>query len=223
MSWGAANERRPVRSFVRRRPAVPVRRTRAHAPAPSSISVLATQAATGDQAAVDRLLRHVREMTHRYCQARLGSTPGSAHTVDDAVQEVCLSVLDSIEDYRLEEGSFEAFVYTLASRRVADQLRTLYRVPVPVADIPDEVEIDPTPEEAAMASEDARMARDLLSLLPDTQRELLILRVVVGLSSEEVADVLDMTPGAVRVAQHRALSKLRAVVSSDDALPGGES
>jgi RNA polymerase sigma-70 factor (ECF subfamily) len=41
------------------------------------------------------------------------------------------------------------------------------------------------------------------------QREILVLRVVVGLSAEETAIAVGSTPGAVRVAQHRALNKLR--------------
>ena len=45
--------------------------------------------------------------------------------------------------------------------------------------------------------------------LPDHQRELLTLRVAVGLSAEETATSLGMTAGAVRVAQHRALARLR--------------
>ena len=48
--------------------------------------------------------------------------------------------------------------------------------------------------------------------MPDKQREILVLRVVVGLSAEQTADAVGSTPGAVRVAQHRALSRLRRTV-----------
>ena len=56
---------------------------------------------------------------------------------------------------------------------------------------------------------DARLARTLLAHLPAAQRRLLLLRVVGGLSAEDTGYVLDMSPGAVRVAQHRALIRLR--------------
>ncbi|HUW16406.1 MAG TPA: sigma factor-like helix-turn-helix DNA-binding protein, partial [Actinomycetes bacterium] len=46
-------------------------------------------------------------------------------------------------------------------------------------------------------------------------RELLLLRVAVGLSAEETGRALGMTPGAVRVAQHRALSRLRLFMAED--------
>jgi RNA polymerase sigma-70 factor (ECF subfamily) len=54
----------------------------------------------------------------------------------------------------------------------------------------------------------------LLNTLPEKQREILRLRVVVGLSAEETAEAVNSTPGAVRVAQHRALSRLRGVLAS---------
>jgi RNA polymerase sigma-70 factor (ECF subfamily) len=53
----------------------------------------------------------------------------------------------------------------------------------------------------------------LLGVLPDKQREILILRVVNGLSAEETAEAVGSTPGAVRVAQHRALARLRKAIA----------
>jgi len=57
---------------------------------------------------------------------------------------------------------------------------------------------------------------DLLRILPDKQREIVVLRVVVGLSAEETADAVGSTPGAVRVAQHRALARLRKTLSAEE-------
>ena len=62
-----------------------------------------------------------------------------------------------------------------------------------------------------MAALEAQRARALLARLPAHLRELLILRVVTGLSAEETGNVLGMSAGAVRVAQHRALARLRAL------------
>jgi RNA polymerase sigma-70 factor (ECF subfamily) len=56
----------------------------------------------------------------------------------------------------------------------------------------------------------------LLRVLPAKQREILVLRVVVGLSAEETADAVGSTPGAVRVAQHRALSRLRKTLAAEE-------
>ncbi|CDZ87064.1 sigma factor-like helix-turn-helix DNA-binding protein [Rhodococcus ruber] len=56
-------------------------------------------------------------------------------------------------------------------------------------------------------------AAALLSTLTRRQRDILRLRVIEGLSVEESAAVLRTTPGAVRVDQHRALSRLRAALA----------
>lgn len=64
-----------------------------------------------------------------------------------------------------------------------------------------------------------RLARALLAHLPAAQRRLLLLRVVGGLSAEDTGYVLDMSPGAVRVVQHRALVRLRALAAGKAARP----
>ncbi len=174
-----------------------------------ALADLAQRASSGDVQAVENLLRAVRVLVHRYCRARLGSLSGAHHAADDAAQEVCLAVLKAIPRYRHEGRPFEAFVYRVAARRVADVMRAAYRDAVPVDEIPDSVCGDPTPEEVALSSADAARARALLELLPEQQREVVTLRVAVGLSAVEVGKALGMSPGAVRVAQHRALSRLR--------------
>ena len=58
-----------------------------------------------------------------------------------------------------------------------------------------------------------------LARLPTAQRRLLLLRVVGGLSAEDTGYVLDMSPGAVRVAQHRALVRLRALAAHEAGRP----
>jgi RNA polymerase sigma-70 factor (ECF subfamily) len=62
---------------------------------------------------------------------------------------------------------------------------------------------------------EAERVRALLRRLPRQQRELLVLRVLAGLSAQEVGNELGMSAGAVRVAQHRALARLRAIVREE--------
>ncbi len=186
--------------------------------APAGTSALhraAVRALSGEPQAVEDLLRSVRSLVVRYCRARLGSLPGAEQAAEDAAQEVCLTVLGALPTYRDTGRPFEAFVYTIASRRVADVMRAVYRGPVSVRTVPDAVDAGPTPETAVLRLADAERARDLLSRLPDQQRELLTLRVAVGLSAEEVGLALDMSAGAVRVAQHRALRRLRELAEAE--------
>jgi RNA polymerase sigma-70 factor (ECF subfamily) len=172
---------------------------------------LALLAASGDGAATENLLRDVRTLVHRYCRARLGTLPGAHHTADDAAQEVCLAVLTALPRYRHEGRPFEAFVYRIASRRVADAVRASYRDAVPVDEVPDSACPSPTPEDLALRSADADTARELLEHLPEQQREIIALRVAGGLSAAETGRALGISAGAVRIGQHRALTRLRAM------------
>jgi RNA polymerase sigma-70 factor (ECF subfamily) len=134
---------------------------------------------------------------------------------DDAAQEVLVGVLTALPRYREMGKPFEAFVFGIAAHKVADVKRQYRRNPVPTDAVPDGVDPDPGPEDVALRSDRARIARQLLDLLPEQSRELILLRVVVGLSAEETGRALDMTPGAVRVAQHRALARLRALAQAE--------
>ena len=174
---------------------------------------LAALAIQGDTGARDALLGHVRVMVHRYCRARLGRLPGSEHAADDVAQEVCLAVLAALPRYRDQGRPFEAFVFGIAAHKVADVQRSAVRAAVPTDEMPDEPDLGPGPEDQAVRSSDAAMLRSLLDRLPATARELLILRVAVGLSAEETGSALGMSSGAVRVAQHRALARLRAMAA----------
>lgn len=186
-------------------------------PVPTGLAVLARRASSGDRRAVEDLLCAVRVLVHRYCRARLGSLPGAHHAADDAAQEVCLAVLTALPRYRHEGRPFEAFVYRIASRRVADAMRAVYRDAVPVEDVPDSVCPEPTPEDAVLQLADAERARALLDLLPEQQREVLTLRVAVGLSAAETGAALGLSAGAVRVTQHRALTRLRELTAGVEA------
>ena len=179
------------------------------------LSELAARAVRGDARATDALLVDVRRLVVRYCRARLGRLPGSDQAADDAAQEVCIAVLSALPRYRDEGRPFEAFVFGIAAHKVADVQRAASRSPVPTSDLPDGPDPEPGPEEAAMRRADAERARALLEHLPPSLRELLVLRVAVGLSAEETGRALGMSPGAVRVAQHRALGKLRALATEE--------
>jgi RNA polymerase sigma-70 factor, ECF subfamily len=59
------------------------------------------------------------------------------------------------------------------------------------------------------AADGAQAAAALIARLPRAQAEVVLLRVVGGLSGEEVARITGRSEGAVRVIQHRALRRLR--------------
>lgn len=181
------------------------------------------RAARSDAQAVHQLMTDIRPLAYRYCRARLGGLPAGIHAADDAAQEVCLAVLQALPRYVDRGAPFEAFVYAIAARKVADVQRSALRGPVATDEVPDSVD-GHDPLASVLADERTTATWRLLESLPEQQREVLALRVGVGMSADEAAGVLGMTAGAVRVAQHRALARLRAAVDAGDLThPGGAS
>jgi RNA polymerase sigma-70 factor, ECF subfamily len=177
----------------------------------SGLRELTSLAVRGHPAAIESLLEHIRPMVVRYSRARLGRITGHYHVADDVAQEVCIAVLSALPRYRDMGRPFASFVFGIASHKVADAVRSASRLAVPTEDLPDGPDDHPGPEETVVAGIEAERARTLLGRLPVHLRELLVLRVVAGLSAEETGNVLGMSAGAVRVAQHRALARLRAI------------
>jgi RNA polymerase sigma-70 factor (ECF subfamily) len=186
-------------------PEAPARRASVQVP-----EQLVIDAMTGDRAAVARLLELIRPLVARYCRGKLGPVDRSFLSADDVAQEVCLAVLGALPNYRVQGRPFLAFVYGIAAHKVIDAHRAVTRGRSdPVADVPDVVAGEAGPEQHAMRGELSAQLRALLDELPEKQREILVLRIVVGLSAEETAEIVGASAGAVRVAQHRALTRLR--------------
>ncbi len=186
----------------------------------SDLADLVSAAVDGSRAGIASLLSRIRPLVLRYCRARVGNWGATSVSAEDVAQEACLAVLTALPSYRDQGRPFLAFVYGIAAHKVADAHRAAGRNRAePVSEAPDSM-ADPAdgPEQRAMQAELATRMSTLLEALPDKQREILILRVVVGLSAEETAEVVESTPGAVRVAQHRALTRLRGAFTSHEAL-----
>ena len=179
----------------------------------SLIDSLVEAAVAGDVAARDRLLAELYPLVLRYCRGRIGHRESAKASAADVAQEVCLAVVATLASYKITGRSFRAFVYAIAAHKVTDAFRAIGRDrTVPVAELPDGPVLQDGPEQRLLAEELGEQLGRLLQQLTPRQREILILRIAVGLSTEETAEAVGSTPGAVRVTQHRALSRLRALV-----------
>ena len=180
--------------------------------APSGLRDLAVAAQRDDGGAAEILMGRVRQLALRYARARLGRF-GAEDVAQDVAQEVCMAVHTGLRTYEHRGLPFEAFVYSIAAHKTADAQRLLIRGPAAVAQVPDTVDDSAGPEHVAVVRDATDRAMALIRTLPAQQQEILTLRVAVGMSTEETAAALNMTTGAVRVAQHRALTKLRALLA----------
>jgi len=142
-----------------------------------------------------------------------------APDVEDLVSETFLSVAKDIHRFTGSEGDFRAWVFTIAHRRMQDAWRVEGRQ-VPLADgeyasVAAENEWSGNVEHEAMTSMSMIEVHVLIDHLTDSQRDVLLLRVVGDLSVAQTAKVLHTSEGAVRALQNRALRDLRKVVGDD--------
>ncbi|MCE3554806.1 RNA polymerase sigma factor ShbA [Pseudonocardia sp. RS11V-5] len=186
------------------------RRTDQAADLDAQLTGLARLAATGDRRALDALLRGASPLLVRYCQGRLGNRAPGLATPEDVAQEVVIALCAALPRYRDMETPFMAFAYGIARNKVADAFRSAARDRSdPFDDLPESTDVRAGPEAAAVGSAQMTELMALIDRLPAQQREIVVLRVLGELTAEETAAAVGSTPGAVRVAQHRALGKLR--------------
>ena len=136
---------------------------------------------------------------------------------EEAAAETWISVTQGLDRFEGDAGAFRSWVFTIARRRAVDAHRVRTRFPEPTdmdnhetpapADDPS-IEVTET-----IASEEAVR---LLRRLPDTQGQVVSLRVVAGLSVAETARAVGKSEGAVRVLCHRGLQNLAGMLDPDD-------
>jgi RNA polymerase sigma factor (sigma-70 family) len=129
---------------------------------------------------------------------------------EDLTSEVFLTVFSKLPSFVGDERAFKAFVFTIAHRRLVDELRARSRRGTHV-----EWTSEEDPRHASSAEHDALRslgdtdARTLLDGLSGDQREVLVLRIFGDLTIEQIADILGKRPGAVKALQRRGLEALR--------------
>lgn len=162
----------------------------------------------GEPWAMRALYDGLAPRVHGYLRARGAAEP------EDLTSEVFLAVLPRLPDVTGGYPGLRALLFSVAHARLVDSLRAQSRRP---AHVPYEARNDarrsPSAEDAADAGLGVDRATVLLARLPESQREVLVLRLLGDLTVEQVADVLGTSEGAVKQLQRRGLLALRALVA----------
>jgi RNA polymerase sigma-70 factor, ECF subfamily len=179
---------------------------------PDELTVRETvdRALHGDAAAWEELYVRLRPRLFAMSLRQLGNRDDA----EDAVAETMLRAVRAANTFRWKSAGFDAWIFRICRNVLIDMLRARNRRTVLT---PDEgpPTTDTVAEGVVLADEHAAVRR-ALDRLPADDRELLELRVIAGLSSDEVAYVLGKRPGAVRTAQSRALARMRTYLAEDE-------
>ncbi len=170
---------------------------------------LVTRAQGGDAEAIGQLYDQHHEALFRYVWARVGERP----LAEDLTGEVFMRMLNALPRYRAAAAPFRAWLYQIASNLLVDHYRKMSRqslAPLHEAERNSAGLNDVT----ALVEQQLTLERvhQALARLDETQREVVTLRFLSGLSLQEVASALGKTENAVKALQHRGLMALREML-----------
>jgi RNA polymerase sigma-70 factor, ECF subfamily len=180
----------------------------------------------GDPNAITCLYRAEQPRLLRVLQAEVGDA------ADDVASQTWLEIMRTIDRFEGDARGFRSLLFTIARRRVNDHRRRRIRRPAAPTE-PMELyvvhDVGPGVESEALARVGADDAiRILRDQLDPQDVEILLLRVVADLPAEDVAEIVGLSPGAVRVRQHRAVKRLATalgrlpVTSGNGVAPSGD-
>jgi RNA polymerase sigma-70 factor (ECF subfamily) len=168
-------------------------------------------AAEGDQDALIALYRAHQPALVRFLT---GLSPDEA---EDLASETWIDVCRGLDHFEGDGRDFRRLLFTIARRRAIDHGRKRRRRrtdPVDLAEHPELVSGGDLAEIAVNLDTSRQAVRRIRALLPRSQAEVILLRVVAGLGVPDVARIVGKTPAAVSVLQTRGLQRLASRIGS---------
>jgi len=144
---------------------------------------------------------------------------GDRELAEEITQATFVKIVVKLGEYQ-ETGRFESWLFRIAMNRLRDEMRRRKRQAssVDFAETPPESIGYADPEHAApadplMQAEQVSQLHQAIDRLPEADRELLHLRYTAELSYQQIADSLDQPLGTVLARGHRALKKLKTMLT----------
>lgn len=175
---------------------------------------LIEQAQAGSAEAFGQLYEKYAAAIFRYVFAHVDNRLDA----EDLTEEVFLRAWRSISRYHQQDTPFLAYMFRIARNAIIDHHRSSRRSKQVMSlendDRPDRQikDVRPDPSDLVSDSMERQEMRKLLDQLQEDYRTVILLRFLSGLDPDETAKVMDRSPGAVRVLQHRALTALRKLI-----------
>ena len=174
----------------------------------SIVSLAVARAKLGDHDAVRYLYLRYSDNVYGYVR----SIVRDEHEAEDVTQHVFAKLMTVLPKYEERETPFAAWVLRVARNVALDFMRQRRAVPY------EEVrEVDPLGE--AAFDDLALSLREAIDELPDGQREVVVLRHVLGLSPGEIADCLGKSEPCIHGLHHRGRGALRAALAERGVAP----
>ncbi len=172
------------------------------------VQAAVTHAKAGDPEGLHFLYLRYAPDVQRY----VNSVVHDMHEAEDITQNVFAKLIKTIGKYEQREVPFTAWILRVARNAALDHMRARRAIPT------EDVRAADTGREQ-MSIDRSRALREALEGLPDDQREVLVLRHIVGLSPLEIAATLNKTESSVHGLHHRGRRSLRTNLTALGAAP----
>lgn len=169
--------------------------------------VAAVLRARGDRYAFEPVYRHYYPRVLGYCRRRLGHDEDAA----DATSQTFAKALGGLDGFT--GGAVAPWLFTIARHVVIDAVRRR-RPQVDLETVGEVAEVAPGPDDVTIADDQRRALVAAIVRLTPEQREVVELRLV-GLTGQEIADVLGLSLSAVKSSQFRAYTRLRTLLADE--------
>ncbi len=166
----------------------------------------------GDTQAFGQIYDDFAQKIFRYLKLKV-STQEQA---EDLLQETFIKAWQGLPKFKSQHGNFSAWLYKIATNAVNDYYRKVYRRPQ-LVELEQDADIKVPQNE--IDAVDQQLQREFLkkglTALPLSYQQVLELRFIQDFSVKETAEILGKSQISVRITQHRALKKLRIILTSN--------
>ena len=168
----------------------------------SKVKKLVTQAVNGNTDAFGELYIIFVEKIYRYVFYHVKSKTFA----EDITGEVFLKAWRAISSCRGKEDKFSPWLYRIAHNQMVDEIRKKQRRPsLEIENVEGIGDLESSVEGHLEQQE----LLEVIGLLPQNQRRVIILKFIEGMNNREIANIMVKSEGAIRVLQMRALATLR--------------
>jgi RNA polymerase sigma-70 factor (ECF subfamily) len=175
-----------------------------------AVDAAVARAKQGDREALRFL--YVRYADHIY--GYVASIVRDDHEAEDVTQHLFAKLMTALPKYEPREVPFSAWILRVARNVAVDHMRQRRAVPCEeVREMSGHEEDDDTARDRALG------LRDALATLPEDQRQVVVMRHLVGLSPGEIAGRLGRTESSVHGLHHRGRGALRSALAEMDFAP----
>ena len=174
----------------------------------STVEIL-DRAQRGDSAAIQDLIARAAPSVRRWARGRLPRYARQEANTEDVVQDAVLQTLKSLKRVRHRTvGGLQAYLRTSVLNRIRDLIRGTRRHGIPV-EVPDAVRDDtPSPLEIAIRRQGLATFLSALRRLKPADRQVIIWRIELGYTVEEIAGKLGKSTPAAGMSVSRAIARL---------------